>query len=65
MTVFSGLSEFSKTGEPAMKPASSIAAIAASSDSPTTDGTDTCLIPRETLMRTVSPSTSRVPGPGL
>ena len=41
-----------------MKPASSIAAIAASSDSPTTDGTDTCLIPRETLMRTVSPSTS-------
>ena len=64
MTVFSGLSEFSKTGEPAVNPASSSAAFASSIVWPTTDGTGTCLTPRETLMRTVSPSATRVPAAG-
>ena len=61
MTVFSGRSEFWKTGEPAVNPAFSMAAMAVSRSSPTTDGTETCLMPRETLMNTVSPSASLVP----
>ena len=65
MTVFSGWSELVKTGEPAVKPAFSMAAMASSSVPPTTDGTPTSFTPRETLMNTVSPFTSLVPAPGL